>query len=194
MMNKKWLKFFLFFTIFSFIFPISIAAFLCLIAQLNGCTFEGEQASQCLALGLNIGSIIEKLIHFTWQLPLMFPQNFTVLPAYIAITIIVIWIHLTLRGRSSVFWSLFCIWYIPIAPSLLGIILVSFLANIGNCQVNAAGPNPCSILGVEMGEAFAGAAVIPWLILVCVGINVFISFAYMILYSLVAVLFREQSS
>ncbi|MDY7023158.1 MAG: hypothetical protein SWJ54_17720 [Cyanobacteriota bacterium] len=194
MMNKKWLKFFLFFAIFSFILPITVAAFLLLVAQLSGCNFVGEQASQCLALGLNLGDIIEKLIHFTWQFPLMFPQNFTVIPAYFATTIIVILIHLTLRGRSSIFWSLFCIWYIPIAPSLLGIILVSILANIGNCQVNAAGPNPCSILGVDMGEAFAGAAVIPWLILVCVGINVFISFAYMILYSLVTVLFREQSS
>lgn len=194
MMNKKWLNFFLFFVIFSFILPVTLAAFLILVAQLKGCTFAGEQASQCLALGLNLGGLIEKLIHFTWQFPLMFPQNFTVLPAYIATTIIVILTHVTLRGRSSIFLSLFCIWYIPIAPSLLGIILVEILAKIGNCQVNAAGFNPCSILGVEMGEAFAGAAVIPWLILVCVGINVFISFAYMILYSLVTVLFREQSS
>lgn len=193
-MNGKWMKFFLFLAIFSFIFPITIAASLVLIAQVQGCTFGGEQASLCWVWGLNLGRIIDQLIQFTWQFPLMFPQSFTVVPAYMATAVIVIFIHLTLRGRQSIFWSLFCIWYIPIFPSILGIILVNILANLGNCRVSAASPNSCLILGVNMGEAFAGAAVIPWLILVCAGINVLISFAYMLIYAVVSVIFREQSS
>ncbi len=192
-MNNKLSKISLFILINSFILPIITASFLVLFSQTQGCVLVGEQSSQCLVFGLNIGILIEKFIQLTWHFPLMMsPQG--ILPAFIAITVIVILIHLTLRGRQQFFWSLFCIWYIPIIPSVLGIILVRFLADQGNCVLNEGNANSCLILGVNMGEAFYGASVVPWLILLLIPICLFISLFYMIIYALVLAMIREQSS
>ncbi|WP_413162800.1 hypothetical protein ACL6C3_27005 [Capilliphycus salinus ALCB114379] len=192
-MNNKWSKMSLFLIINSFILPIITASFLVLFAQSQGCVLVGEESSQCLAFGLNLGMIIEKLIQITWHFPLMMsPQG--IVPAFIAIAIIVIFIHLTLRGRQQFFLSLFCIWFIPIVPSVLGILLVNYLANQGNCVLNEGNANPCMVLGVDMGEAFSGASVVPWLILLLVPICLFISLFYMIIYALVLAMIREQSS
>jgi hypothetical protein len=192
-MNNKWSKISLFFLIASFILPVLTASFLVGLSQTLGCALVGEQSSQCLVLGLNLGILIQQLIRLTWHFPLMMsPQG--IVPAFIAIAIIVILIHLIFRGRQQFFWSLFCIWYIPISPSVLGMILVSFLARQGNCLLNEGNANPCYILGVNMGEAFYGASVVPWLILILLPICLFISLFYMIIYALILAMIREQSS
>ncbi len=184
-MNKKWSKIILFLCIASFIFPIIAAIFLMIVSQILGCDLAGEESSQCLALGVNIGGLIQQFIKITWQFPLMMsPQG--IFPTFVAIGIIITLIHLMFRGTKQLILSLFCIWYIPISPSVLGIILVSFLARQGNCLLNEGNANPCYILGVNMGDAFYGASVVPWLILLLVPICLFISILYAIIYALIS--------
>lgn len=162
----------------SFVLP-GLTAFLLVWVGLDaGCQLAGEAAGQCKAMGVDLGGAIAQLVEITWHYPLLgqFPLLWLV-----SVLGVLILIHRHFWGGLRLFLGLSSIWYVSIAPSVLGILFVVRLASIAGCRIQERGLDSCFIFGVEMSESFSTVSLLPWLtsvvLLVC-GVS---SIAYLVL-------------
>ena len=88
-------------------------------------------------------------------------------------------IHRQLRGCLRLALALLSIGYVPLAPSLLGVLFVARLAALGDCTINEGGTSICFVFGVDMGNQFSQAMVLPWLGLMVMPMGLAIALAYM---------------
>lgn len=156
-----------------FIWPPLMAFLLTWIGMATGCEVSGE--SRCSFVGLDIGWAIEGLLNLTWDFPLFgfFPVLWLVV-----VVVSLMLIHYQLRGCARPFWGVLSTWFLPVAPSLLGYFYVARLAELGDCQIQERGVNACLIFGVNMGDVFSTATLVPWFALAVVPVSLVISLVY----------------
>ena len=149
------------------IVPILTAFLLVWVGIASGCELAGEAAPRCVVAGVDLGWAIARLLDLTWQLPLQFFFPFFWILAVVGILVL---IHQQLRGRLRLTLALLSIGYVPLTPSVLGTLFVIRLAALGNCTINESGTSICHVFGVNMGDQFSQAMVLPWLGVVVVPI------------------------
>ncbi|PZD73943.1 hypothetical protein C1752_01596 [Acaryochloris thomasi RCC1774] len=159
-----------------FIWPPLMAFLLTWVGMATGCEVTGE--AHCSVAGLDIGWAIEGLLNITWDFPLF--GFFPVLWLVVVIVSLSV-IHHRLRGCARPFLGILSIWFLPVAPSLLGYFYVARLAELGECQIGQQGVNDCWVFGVNMGDVFATATLVPWFAVAVVPASLVISLVYLML-------------
>jgi hypothetical protein len=165
----------------SFVVPILMAFLLVWVGIGLGCEVSGEAAPSCMAAGIDLGVEIAHLLDLTWQFPLLlfFPFGWIV-----SVGLVLTVIHRQLRGCLRLALALVSIGYVPLAPTVLGFLFVSRLSALGNCTINASGRSVCYVFGVDMGDQFAQAMVVPWLGLTVLPVGIVIALLYLGLFLL----------
>ncbi len=159
-----------------FIWPPLMAFLLTWVGITMGCAVTGSEV--CTVSGLNIGWAIQGLLGFTWNFPLFgfFPVLWLV-----TVAVSLVLIHQRLQGCLRPFLGVLSIWYLPIIPSLLGVSCIARLAELGGCQISERGTNDCLVFGVNMGDVFSTATLVPWFSLVVLPVSLILSLLYWVL-------------
>lgn len=157
-----------------FVWPPLMAFLLIWVGLATNCAVD----SRCTVAGLDIGGAIATLLDLTWQFPLFgfFPVMWLVV-----VFVSLIFIHRRFQGCTRPLMGVLSVWYLPIAPSLLGLFCVERLALLGGCEIRDRGANDCLVFGTNMGDVFSTATLIPWFALAVVPVSLVISLGYWIL-------------
>jgi hypothetical protein len=157
-----------------FIWPPLMAFLLTWVGIAMGC----GMGDRCSVASLDVGWAIAGLLRITWHFPLF--GFFPVLWLAVVLGSLIL-IHQRFRGCARPFLGVLSVWYLPIAPSLLGFFCVARMAELGGCQISDQGTNDCFVFGVNMGDVFLTATLVPWFALMIVPVSLVISFVYLVL-------------
>ncbi len=147
------------------VLPSLMAFLLVWVGLYSGCELAGQTAAQCTVMGLDTGWAIAQLVEMTWNFPLLGQFPFLWVLSVLGVLIL---IHTNFQGLLRLLLGLGSIWYISIAPSVLGILFVVRLTSLAGCRIHEKGLDSCLIFGVEMSHSFSTITLLPWLTTVIV--------------------------
>lgn len=151
----------------SLLLPIIFATLLVGIGNLLGCQMAGSSTQMCYLAGLNIGQTIIMFVDLTlWAVAfgiIYLPQVSIGLLAGLLILL-----HFCCSKKSLMSLRLGSIWYVSMAPAIASFVFVLFVGNAAQCRLDAGGTSDCYLFGVNTGDTFYVAGMMPLVIFLLV--------------------------
>ncbi|WP_155834648.1 hypothetical protein [Leptolyngbya sp. PCC 6406] len=137
----------------------------------------GETATVCRVAGINIGHSISLLVGWTFTFTSLIIFGIPLLGMAVLVGLLVL-IYKSFRGWYRVLIGFFSVWHLGFCPPITGILFVAYFASRAQCALNEGGVGACYLFGLDVGDSFHLAAIVPWLMIILLPMCALASLVY----------------